>query len=508
MTSFDDIVQTVADELSLWRFQREDLATYAPQKARLIGYEMSLGKTRMGVGYDMVQRRSVKLNLCAHSTQQQGKTLVLAPLGNAIKQWKTNFATYQPGVPIYVIDPKKRNLFLAEVQKPGPGIYIMHWDALRLMPELQKVQWMHIIGDEIHRAKNRKAQVKRALQKLKTDMKTGLSGTPADDKPQDFWSIINWLWPSYYTSYWRFVKHYCVQEVAPEGYTKIVGVQNEKSLQKEIAPWFSRRMVDDEDVDVCLPPKRYLDLWVELTPSQRRIYDQMKKDMIAWVDEHKDTPMPIISSIVAAQLTRLQQFALADATIIDNPAYIRWAEAGFPPRKKDPSPQIVRLQDPSAKLDEFMRLLGDNENSQFILFSQSKQMVQLAEKRLRNEGYSIGMYTGDEDITEKMDAVEGFMNKKIQIFAGTIAAGGEAIDGLQVCHNMVFFDRDWRQSKNLQAEARARRPGQEHDHVMIYDIMARNTVDIGRRTKIMKKWSSVQKLLGDRVDPREFGEDA
>jgi len=218
--------------------------------------------------------------------------------------------------------------------------------------------------------------------------------------------------------------------------------------------------------------------------------------------------MPIISSVVVSQLIRLQQLALASATYVENPAYDLYMQKKEMGKltskqiKRGPPPKyLITLIEPSSKLDEFMKLLGDNENSQFILFSQSRQMIELTEKRLTKEGYSVGLYTGKRSQSQKEDAVEGFTNKKHQIFAGTIAAGGEGIDGLQVAHNMLFFDRDWRQSKNLQAEARGRRPGQEADHVMIYDVMAKDTVDLGRRVKILKKYESVKKLLGDDVDP-------
>jgi SWI/SNF-related matrix-associated actin-dependent regulator 1 of chromatin subfamily A len=78
---------------------------------------------------------------------------------------------------------------------------------------------------------------------------------------------------------------------------------------------------------------------------------------------------------------------------------------------------------------------------------------------------------------------------------GTIAAGGEGIT-LTAASTVVFLDRSWKPSKNRQAEDRCHRIGQK-DTVNIIDIMAKDTVDLGRRQRINMKWSWIKEILGD-----------
>jgi SWI/SNF-related matrix-associated actin-dependent regulator 1 of chromatin subfamily A len=85
-----------------------------------------------------------------------------------------------------------------------------------------------------------------------------------------------------------------------------------------------------------------------------------------------------------------------------------------------------------------------------------------------------------------------------RVMVSTIKAGGVGVDGLQkVCNNAIFLDRDWSPSINFQAEDRLHRGGQVK-HPLIIDIMARNTVDAGRKQKIELKWSWIRAMLGDK----------
>jgi SNF2 family DNA or RNA helicase len=363
------------------------------------------------------------------------------------------------------------------LKDPNVHYYIVHWNVLRLMPELRQVQWFHVIADEVHRAKNRKAQVTKSLKLIRAARKTALSGTPADDKPEDLWSIINWLWPKYYTSYWKFIRRHCLYEDAKthEGgqtYRKFLGVANVDELHREMAPWYIRRL--KEDVLEDLPDKYYSDRWVTLDPKQRSAYEKMKKDMIAWVEGHSGEEVPLVAPVVIAQLTRLQQFAVAYMQPGENDKFM--------------------MSEPSAKLDSLMDLIEDNDDQQLVVFSQFKSILTLFARRLDKRKISYGLYTGDTKNRHLI--VDDFQKGNRQIFAGTIAAGGEGIT-LTAASTMIFLDRSWKPTMNRQAEDREHRIGQTNG-VHIIDLMARDTVDLGRRQRLEQKWDFIKAILGDK----------
>jgi TATA-binding protein-associated factor len=503
--------------VDLYGFQQRNVNKLSKPKiiGRLIGDDMGLGKTVQALYLDKLDRQNAKL---------AGKTLIVAPLGT-LDAWEEHTkAIFGISARVVVVNPKDRPAFIAALRKPYTH-YIVHWEGMRLMiKELLKIKWFHIIADEVHRIKNRKAQVTMALKALKADKKTGCSGTPADDKPQDLWSINNWLWPTVYKSYWRFVKHYCVFEEEinwsnGQTYRKFKGVQNAQSLHREMEPWFVRNL--KEEVLKDLPPKVYQDIWVELTPKQRKAYEQMKQDQIAWV-ENQSKIEPVVAPVVIAQLTRLQQFALGymEPFMVEKkvpakelPARRIWSKANEEwydiPAKSIPEQTIEvqkwKISDPSAKLDAFMQLLEDNPNENFVVYSQFKSVLKLLSNRLSKKKIPHGLYTGDMDKKDRDRNKDLFAKGRLRVFAATFGAGREGIDGLQeASRTAVFLDRSWKPTWNRQAEDRLHRIGQAGS-VLIIDIMAKDTVDLGRRQHIKQKWEFIREILGDarRVQQRE-----
>jgi SNF2 family DNA or RNA helicase len=456
--------------IDLYEFQDELVEDLWQFKSRAIGDEMGLGKTREGIALDLKDREhrlTPQFDL-----RHLNKTLVVAPL-SVHSTWEDTWKLLAPHLRVLTIDPKNRAYFESQLLKDEYDVFIVHWEALRLMPALGVVHFLHIIADEAHRAKNRKAQQTRALKKIKTFYKTAMSGTLADNKPQDLWSILNWLWPTKYTSYWNFYKAYIKYEVMyPQGYHKMLGVQNIDRLQAEMRPWYRRRL--KKDVLKDLPDKYYTDIYVDLHPKQRKAYDEMKKNLIAWVGEHEGTPL--VAPVVIAQLVRLQQFASG---------YMYW----------DEERQKFMLSEPSSKLDALTEILQDNSDEQFVVFSNFKGAITLLDRRLEAARESYGVLTGDTKQADRGRLVEAFQRGDTRIFAGTIAAGGLGIS-LTAASKVVFLDRNWSPALNLQAEDRPHRIGQKNA-LQVIDIMARNTIDFGRRQKLIEKWSWLKQILGD-----------
>lgn len=461
---------------NLYPFQREGVAKLCPlgedpKESGLIADDMGLGKTFEGVARDCELRKD--------RYAYKRPTLIVAPAGTHWNAWVKTIVAYEGDhvIPLVaVIDRKKRHelegrLRMAiENKRPFPMYVIVHYEALRLMPILKEIEWFHIIADEVHRIKNRGAQMTRALKALPTKYKTGLSGTPADDKPQDIWSVLNWLWPKQFRSYWKFVKECCTFEDENvqkakygKSFKKIDGI-NTEGLERHLAPirpFYLRRMKDE--VGLQLPEKTYTEIHVQLPPKQRNAYEQMRKDMIAWVGEHGDTPLT--AGAIVAQLVRLQQFALAS---VDFDADGR-----------------VTLVDPSVKLDAAEELLDGNPNEPLVLFSQSRSMSHLAVRRFEARGIVARPYTGSVSQNDRTLYESQFQAGDIQVLCGTIAAGGEGIT-LHRAHTVAFFDRAWNPKKNRQAEDRVHRIGQIHP-VQVIDFIADNTVDLGRHQRIAGK---------------------
>jgi SNF2 family DNA or RNA helicase len=453
--------------IDLFPFQKDDVEYLGTKQSVLIANEMGTGKTYEAIARDLLIRDG-----------SGGDTLVIGPLTILENVWKKHFDDLTDLWTV-AIDPKRRQesweaYIHCRKRFGAAGVFCVHWEALRLMPELAEWRWSHIIADECHRAKNHKAQQTRALKKLKTQYKTAMSGTPVVNRPDELWSILNWLYPKHYGSYWRFVNSYCdFDEKYAYGrrYKEMKGPRNLSELHREMKPFFVRRL--KKDVLPELPDKYHQELKVELDPPQRRIYNEMRKNMIAWIGQQEDEVLP--APVVIAQLTRLQQFSCA------------YAELSSEGR--------VVLREPSSKLDAVMEVLDETED-QVVVFSRFKQLVNLLADRLQRKHIPYVSFTGDTPQMERAALVERFQKGQARVFIGTVGAGGIGIT-LHAASTVVFLDRDWSPALNLQAEDRLHRIGQ-YNAVQVIDIVARDTVDLGKLQMLDLKKSWIRAMLGDK----------
>lgn len=482
--------------------------------------EMGLGKTVQGLSRDLDLREAFP---------RLPPTLVVAPL-SVLDNWADHYARWAPSLRVMVVDRKYREAFEAQLTKaPKYHVFICHWDAVRLMPKLRAFGWGHIIGDEIQRIGNREAQVTQAFTSIKARFKYGLSGTPYNTRPEQYWSVLHWLYPQEFSSYWKFYNHYIIQRYHTAGggcqavldtqsgelcwkfhkraFREIVGLHDEDGLIARVSNFYVRRL--KKDVYPELPDKYYSTINVDLLPKQRRMYDAMREDMLAWVGENED--QPLAAPIAIARLVRLQQLAAASAEIIeivkrrkatDEENRYR-AIKGLPPIAFVNVPtKVVRLMEPSSKVDAVMEKLAEMNGKPLVVFSASKQVINLLAKRLSKEGYSYGTLTGDTGQAERGQLIRDFQQGKVQVFAGTIQAGGVGIT-LTAADTVIFVDRVWSPAQNAQAEDRLHRIGQKNA-VHVIDIVATDTVDLGRLQHIEQNWNFLRRLLGDTIRPEEF----
>jgi SNF2 family DNA or RNA helicase len=495
--------------MKLFDFQQKDCMKLYKAGCGLDANEMGTGKTVEAIQIDKWWAR-VKIN------PEHLPTLIIAPI-NTFDGWVDRFGDLDPSADVVVVErtPSGRAAF-AEAIRTGKGdVFLCNYESARILQsQLVKFLYNSIVIDECHRIANRKSQTTKAIQLLgrRARHRLALSGTASGDKPENLWTTLNWLYPKVFTSYWNFRRRYCLEDSETKyvrgkdgttrevTYRKIIGANPETihELHRIISPFYVRHLKRERccpehpnGVMDQLPPKTYDKIWVDLSPTQRRVYEQMRKEMVAWVNEHEDTPL--VAGVVVAQLVRLSQIALATPVVTEEEVIDR--ETGKPKR-------VIRvgLTLPSSKLEALLELVKDNPNKKFVIFSSSKKICYLAQQYMKEHGVGSFVLSGDTPAAQREGMVKRFVEadpSECQLFISVIKAGGEGIDGLQhATDTAIFLDRDPWTIKNQQAEDRLHREGQK-DTVQIIDIMARNTIDVGRRERDFTKWQAIKYFLGD-----------
>jgi SNF2 family DNA or RNA helicase len=355
--------------------------------------------------------------------------------------------------------------------------------------ELNAIDFNTVIIDEVHRIKDPKSQISRALKAAsgKAKYRFGLSGTPIASKPYDLYSALNWLWPEIYTSRKTWRERFMDVSFDAWGNPVILGVKlhMEKEFFGSLDPYL-RRMPKDVILPY-LPPVVRDRRDVEMSPKQAKAYKQMETQMLAELNGEL-----IVTDSPLTRMMRLLQFSSSYAEVIESD------EVVFNPyTQQDERKQQVVLTDPSATLDAFMDDIEDFGEESVVVFAVSRQLIDLLAKRLDKAKIKYGLITGAQTAIERQIHMDDFQAGKTKFILCTIAAGGTGITLTQGSIT-AFLQRSWSMIENLQAEARTLRIGSEiHDRIRIIDYVTMNTVQDKVFKSMTEKSRNLQLILRD-----------
>jgi len=279
-----------------------------------------------------------------------------------------------------------------------------------------------------------------------------LTGSPVTKSPLDLYSQCQFLdpWLLDHQSYYTFKARYSVcKKIQVNGRQVeiVVGYRNLGELSDKIKS-FSKRILKEDCLD--LPAKSYVKHYVELTKEQKKVYDQMKKEAIAFLDGKMQS-----SATVMTQLMRLHQITCGHFTADDG--------------------SIKDL--PCSRLAELMDILEKIEGKTIIWSHYTHDVKRIIKEIKRVYGDdSVVDYYGATDTDARSANIKKFQtDDKCRFFVGTTHTGGYGIT-LTAGSNMIYFSNGYDLEKRQQSEARIDRIGQTKKMTYI-DIMAQDTID-------------------------------
>lgn len=352
----------------------------------------------------------------------------------------------------------------------------------RCKKELNRVAWRTVVVDEAHRLKDPRAKQTRAVWALSTKdtvFRYALTGTPIADAPDDFWSMLHLIAPEDFPTRSEYVGRYCQISVnAWSAGVNVLGLRPERRDEffKIVDPRFRR--MPKAVVLPYLPKVVESQRFVEMSPKQRRAYTQMEAEMVAWLDNGG-----IVADNPLTKLTRLLQFASA------------YAET-----KVDLSTQktTIQLTDDSCKLDGLDDLLLEMNGRPLVVFSASRQLLDLAAARLTKRGTPFGMVVGGQADYERDRHIREFQAGHYAVILCTLSAGSVGLT-LTAADTAAFIQRDYSMINNTQARGRIDRIGAEiHESLHIVDFITMGTVEHRQFDALGGKYERLEELLRDR----------
>ncbi len=420
-------------------------------KTGILADQQGLGKTKIMIDH----MRQVW-------TKESGKVLVVAK-ASLIYNWKKEIEVHGDKWDVTIVHgtaSKRIDLWLSPAD-----IYIVSYDSMKRDVELvNDLDFLMAITDEAHTYKNPSSQVGKAVHKIKAKYRYALTGTPIINRPQEVYNPLKWV-KKEGRSYYVFMKTYCTQDSWGSWKPKLTALPE---LRNHIQGAILRR--EKSDIEGLIPfPKIRQNLYVDMTKEQRRVYNQVRDNMILKIDSDPD----YVTNPLTA-LLRLKQVSDGLVTV-----------GG-------------KVED-SGKLKMVKELLEDictEGEEKILIFSQFTAMVNSVFTIAKEMGLSPVLVDGSVKPSDRAERVEAFQtNPSIKVFVGQSQACREGLT-LTAASTTIMIDKEWAPAYVEQLEDRNHRIGTKAT-VNIINLISENSVDSYIEKILEDKGELVNSLIGN-----------
>ncbi|HIQ48943.1 MAG TPA: DEAD/DEAH box helicase [Aquifex aeolicus] len=343
---------------------------------------------------------------------------------------------------IFQCNGKKPVIFDADV-------YVINYDILPNWVEfLKEKEPKTVVLDEAHYVKNPRAKRTKAVYKLKSvGNRIALTGTPIVNDIEELFTILHFLRPDIFRkkSYFLF-KYQGREKVLQDFLRRTVMIRRlKKDVMKELPP--KVRSFEYLEVD-AEPLKRIEEEIVQRLKETEGWGFNLAQEVLNLFDKHRE---------VAGKL---------------------------------------KIPFVAERIHEVL-----SEGSKVVVFAHHKRVIGELEFLLKGRNFNVLKITGETPREERQRIIDYF-HQKGEVLIASIGALSEGVD--ITCSSYVFFLQiDWTPAKNLQAEDRLHRIGQQNT-VFSYWFVAKDTLDEHIVHKVFQKVKLIEKTLGMSEGPENF----
>jgi SNF2 family DNA or RNA helicase len=334
--------------------------------------------------------------------------------------------------------------------------------------------------DESSRIKTPGAKRTKSIQRVAqlAEYRRVLSGTPITQGVLDIWAQFKFLDPDILgsPSYYSFRNRVAIVDQWGR-----VEAYREGALEevRDMIDPHTYRVLRDDCLD--LPPKIFEKRWVEMTAAQKKLYAQMKTQMVADLNAREQ----VTATIVLTQIMRLSQIAGGWAPIED--PYEPGATICKPIPGKNP------------KLEALLDVIDDCQGKVIIWarFVAEIEAIAAALEDKYGEG-TAGKFYGPTPNSERTEIRRRFQDPEdnLRFFVGNPATGGLGLT-LTQGKTVIYYSNSFSLEERLQSEDRAHRIGQDTSVVYV-DLVMKGTVDQKVVAALRSKQKIANAVTGDK----------
>ena len=414
---------------------------YTHQLGGILADEMGLGKTLQALALisslKLSDAQSSETKDFPHSKGSK-RSLVICP-ASLVENWRREAEKHCPELCVFVNQGVNR--FKNETDLGSTDLVITSYGTLiRDQSIFAVMDFRCVFADEAQHMKNRRTLNAKAILSLESRGRFLLTGTPVENSIRDLMSLLEFILPGG----WKGI---------PRDAKGDDRKWHEKRIQEQATPYILRR--SKAHVVPELPEKLEHVVYVEMTPDQRKLYDQTKNQAESELTELEKSGASegSIRMKTLTQLLRLRQVC-CDPRLLES--------------ETEPNA--------SAKRSNFFELLEESIDGghRVLVFSQFVSILTLLRNELEDQ--EIDYCYLDGATRNRMDVVDRFQNNEtIPVFLISLKAGGVGLN-LTGADTVIHFDPWWNPAAEAQATDRAHRIGQKRV-VTSYKLIVSNSIE-------------------------------
>jgi superfamily II DNA or RNA helicase len=426
----------------LFPYQREGMLHLAFTERALLADEMGLGKTIQAIAACALLRR---LNLAR-------RVLVVTP-ASLKAEWEDQIGRFTDLSCHVVFGGSRARLdWLRKVSaQPEAASFFTVMNYEQVVQQVEELNELLrpdvVILDEAQRIKNWNTLTARTIKQLRSRYAFILTGTPIENRIDELRSLVDFLDPSILGPLFRFNREF--YEFDEKG--RPIGCQNLDVLHRRVHPILMRRR--KADVETQLPPRLERQLFVPLSPGQRRTYAIHEQEVMRLVRIAERRPLSDREQH-RLQIELAMMRMTCDTNFILDPA--------------------VRE---CPKLPEIMRVLEDSaaNGAKTIVFSEWERMLSLVRDACQERKLGYAWHTGTVPQKLRRAEINRFKSDPSCVVFLSTDSGAVGLN-LQDASVVVNCDLPWNPARLEQRIARAWRKFQPRS-VTVVHVIAENTIE-------------------------------
>jgi SWI/SNF-related matrix-associated actin-dependent regulator of chromatin subfamily A member 5 len=394
--------------------------------------------------------------------------------------------------------------------------------------------WRYVVLDEGHKIKSSVTQISTALKSISAEYRLILTGTPLQNNLVEMWALLTWLYPHVFDDK--------TETLFRESFDLSKGKANKQTMTDSrslLELIMLRRMKDSPSVNLGLPPKEEVLLYVPLTPMQKfwytrlltRIDDGMLDDLFsdgkskekaALEQETEENKLlqktEKVEKVITSgggegdweETSQIMQQAITKEQTDPDSNKGAWKKLmnlvmqlrkccshpyllpGVAPDPYYVSDHIIRASGKFILLEKLLKHTVFNQGKKVLIFSGFTRTLDYCEDLLslisnHGEDFKFLRLDGSTARARRNLDIRLFNQRDsaYKVMLLSTRAGGLGIN-LTSAQDVIFLDEDWNPQITLQAEARAHRIGQTKP-VTIYKLCTQGTVEEQMMGRIRKK---------------------